>query len=505
MSPFNAKRILVMDDESLVRKILSRVLTNMGFEVDAVESAERGIELVDAGGGYAMAISDMNMAGMSGLGFIEHMRGRGSDLPIVILTGNNEVDVAIDAISKGASDYLFKDENITRMILISVNKVLERRFIEEQNKSLMAELGQTVSRMNAIIDTMADGLLVTTAGGAVARATPSLCRMFRLDPGGLTGRSLAEVFDQSVVGLVGAHHTDAGEVAVGEVALHGGRVGKAVATAIVDSSTHQYQGSVVLIRDITDEKEVDRMKTDFIATVSHELRTPLTSIIGFARIIQKKFTDLIVPALSTTDPKVEKAVGKIAQDLGIIVDEGDRLTALVNNVLDLAKIEAGKVEMRRDPVDMAEVLDRSLSSTSSLFEARASIRLVRETPESLPRVTGDADRLVQVVINLLSNAVKFTDAGEIACCARAVGGSVVVSVRDSGVGIAEADCAKVFDKFKQVGDTLTGKPRGTGLGLPICKEIVERHGGQIWLESAPSVGSTFSFSVPIGPPAEDTP
>jgi len=147
-------------------------------------------------------------------------------------------------------------------------------------------------------------------------------------------------------------------------------------------------------------------------------------------------------------------------------------------------------------VTMGEVIDRATAATASLFEAK-KLQLARNIEPGLPAITGDQDRLIQVVINLISNAVKFTDAGSITCSARLDAGELVVSVIDSGIGIAPADQPKVFEKFKQVGDTLTDKPKGTGLGLPICKEIVEHHGGRIWVESEPGKGSTFSFALPV--------
>jgi CheY-like chemotaxis protein len=147
-------------------------------------------------------------------------------------------------------------------------------------------------------------------------------------------------------------------------------------------------------------------------------------------------------------------------------------------------------------VSVADVIERATAATASLFEAK-KLQVVRNIDPDLPSITGDQDRLIQVVINLISNAVKFTDSGSIVCAARMGNGELVVSVKDSGIGIAPADQPKVFEKFKQVGDTLTDKPKGTGLGLPICKEIVEYHGGRIWVESAPGQGSTFLFTLPI--------
>ncbi len=243
-------------------------------------------------------------------------------------------------------------------------------------------------------------------------------------------------------------------------------------------------------------EEADAAKSAVLSTVSHELRTPLTSVLGFAKIIKKRLDDRIFPLVPTDDRKVAQAVQQVGDNLRVVVSEGERLTKLIDDVLDLAKIEAGKLEWHMAPVTMADVVDRATAATSSLVDQKG-LRLAIDIAADLPGVTGDRDRLTQVVINLISNAVKFTDAGTVTCRAVARGREIVVSVADTGMGISAADQPKVFERFKQVGDTLTDKPKGTGLGLPICKEIVEHHGGRIWVESEPGRGSTFSFSLPL--------
>jgi signal transduction histidine kinase/DNA-binding response OmpR family regulator len=242
--------------------------------------------------------------------------------------------------------------------------------------------------------------------------------------------------------------------------------------------------------------EADAAKSSFLSTVSHELRTPLTSVLGFAKIIKRRLEERIFPLVQTDDRKVHQTIQQIEDNLKVVVSEGERLTNLIDDVLDLAKIEAGKLEWHMEPVSIADVLDRATAATSSLFEQKG-LTLVKRVDEHLPQITGDRDRLIQVVINLISNAVKFTDSGSVTCVATRRNGDMVVSVIDTGLGIAPADQPKVFERFKQVGDTLTDKPKGTGLGLPICKEIVEHHGGHIWVDSAIGKGSTFSFSLPV--------
>ena len=242
-------------------------------------------------------------------------------------------------------------------------------------------------------------------------------------------------------------------------------------------------------------EEADAAKSSFLSTVSHELRTPLTSVLGFAKIIKKRLEDRIFPLVPKDDRKVAQTIQQIEDNLKVVVSEGERLTKLIDDVLDLAKIEAGKLEWHMESVDVGEIIGRATAATSSLLEPKG-LHLERRVAADLPAVTGDPDRLIQVVINLVSNAVKFTDAGTITCRAERRGGEIVVGVSDTGVGISPADQPKVFERFKQVGDTLTDKPKGTGLGLPICKEIVEHHGGRIWVESEIGRGSTFSFSLP---------
>jgi signal transduction histidine kinase len=248
-------------------------------------------------------------------------------------------------------------------------------------------------------------------------------------------------------------------------------------------------------------------KSTFLASVSHELRTPLTSVVGFTKLVRKRFADVVEPALVAGlggedavagDPKLARAVRQIDENLAIMTAEGERLTAMINDVLDLQKIEAGRMEFRREPVDVGAVVDQACAAVAALFES-SGLELRREIAPGPSIVTGDHHRLIQVVINLLSNAVKFTAAGSVTVriAPIATGDEVVVSVTDTGAGIAPADRERVFEAFAQAGDTLTDKPRGTGLGLPISRQIVEEHGGRMWLESELGRGSIFAFALPV--------
>jgi Na+/proline symporter/signal transduction histidine kinase len=229
-------------------------------------------------------------------------------------------------------------------------------------------------------------------------------------------------------------------------------------------------------------KELDRLKDDFVSTVTHELRTPLTSIRAFTQIL-------------FDNPQVE--LEQRMKFLGIITKESERLTRLINQVLDLAKIESGKAEWHESRLDMRELVEDTVTGMSQVFEER-NITVEMKIAEGIAAVRADVDRIIQVMLNLLSNAAKFCRPGEgrIEIALTQQAGSLRVDVRDNGPGIDAADQKVIFDKFRQVGDTLTGKPHGSGLGLHISRQIVEHFGGRMWVESSPGKGACFSFTLP---------
>ena len=229
-------------------------------------------------------------------------------------------------------------------------------------------------------------------------------------------------------------------------------------------------------------RELDHLKDDFISTVTHELRTPLTSIRAFSEILHDN------PELDAEER---------TRFLGILVKESERLTRLINQVLDLAKLEAGAAEWRIATLDLRDLVEDATSATEQLFRSNR-IELKTDLPDNLPPVVADRDRLMQVMLNLLSNAIKFCESGtgRVQVSLRREDGSVRVDVRDNGIGIASENQQLIFEKFRQVGDTLTDKPQGTGLGLAICREIVGHFGGRLWVESEVGSGATFSFSLP---------
>ena len=379
----------------------------------------------------------------------------------------------------------------------SFNQLIE--WIGSRTQALEAsqiDLEQRTQELSAIINSLGDGLLVTDNAGFITRCNPPLLKMFAQTEAAVRERPAQAVFADDLNQLIARCHREPGAVLSHEIQLANQAIGQALVSNIIDPETGNSLGCVVLIRDITAEKEVDRMKTDFISTVSHELRTPLTSVLGFAKIIQKKMDTVLIPAIVSDDKKTKRALRQVRDNLKIIVSEGDRLTTLINDVLDIAKIESGKLEWRMAEVDPQVVVEKAIAATSILASDN-NITLTAEIAPDLPKVFVDQDRLIQVIINLISNAVKFTDEGSVTCEVKTSEDELRINVIDTGIGIREEDQAKVFEKFKQVGEIMTDKPQGTGLGLPICKRIVEHLGGRIWVESQLNVGSTFSIALPL--------
>jgi PAS domain S-box-containing protein len=375
---------------------------------------------------------------------------------------------------------------------------------EQAINEATAELQGTLAYLTSIIDNMADGLLATDATGTITRVNPALTDMLGFREREMIGKGCEEALGTELAGLEKRSRKYPDKTLTMEIGLSRGRTGKAVATSIHTSpspsapSEQKSLGSIILIRDITSEKETDRMKTDFISTVSHELRTPMTSVLGYAAITRKKLQDLIFPQIAHKDRKTERTMRQVAQNLGIVISEGERLTTLINDLLDISKMEAGQLEWKMQPLSVYDVIDTAMDATSALFEQKG-LNLEKDVGEDLPLVVGDRDRLVQVMVNLLSNAVKFTEKGGVTCMVRRTDQEIVVSVIDTGIGIARSEQENIFKKFKQVGDTLTDRPKGTGLGLPISKQIVEHHRGRIWVESVVGEGSVFSFTIPLAP------
>lgn len=245
-------------------------------------------------------------------------------------------------------------------------------------------------------------------------------------------------------------------------------------------------------------KQLDNMKSEFISSVSHELRTPLSSIMGFAWVTLNNYEQIVEHvADKITDKKIEKYVPRVMSNLEIIIKEGRKLKNLINEVLDLSDLESGETTWEDQLFDVNKALREVFEINREYFWENNDIRFHQEIEPELGKMYADKSKIMKVVNNLISNSIKFTEKGYIKLRAFRKDGNIQIELEDTGIGISKENLLKIFENFSQEGDVLTNKPKGAGLGLPICKKIIEHYGGKIWVKSELNKGSVFAFILPI--------
>lgn len=341
-------------------------------------------------------------------------------------------------------------------------------------------------RTKAIIDHMADGLLVINRAGDIINANPPLINLLGLPRETVLKQNIhTDSLDPRLEAI--CHRLESAKAVENspddyEVTLPGKlpAILRVKPTVLFDNQGRP-QGEVRVVHDVTQERELESMKDDLISTVSHELRTPLFSIQGFISLILEG---------EVTDPDKQEHFLKVIQR------QANQLTNLVNNMLDLNKISAGTLEISHQPFQLIDLLEQTLIKLEG-FAQKERVMLVSNLPHELPLIEGDSQRLEQVITNLVGNAIKFTPAqGQVSINAYQNKATIIITIADTGVGIPPEDLERVFSKYYQSkqGQRLT---RGTGLGLHISKQLIEKHHGKIWAESQPEAGSTFFVQLPL--------
>jgi two-component system, OmpR family, phosphate regulon sensor histidine kinase PhoR len=344
------------------------------------------------------------------------------------------------------------------------------------------------NRSSAILRSMVEGVAVIDAQEKLVFCNRAFSEIWNLDSAGIEGRPMIEaVRNSDLLGLIRrallGEEGLRSEIAMGIVQHRNFSVTAAPVQPLEGTlAGDKPSGAVVVLHDVTELRRLERVRHDFVANVSHEFKTPLTAIQGFAET-------LLSGALE--DPRNNRRF------LEIIRDHATRLAVLTDDLLKLARIEAGKLEVQFVPVQLADVIERC-SETTLLKANRKRIALEVDVPPNLPAVHGDASLLRDVVQNLLDNAVQYTaEGGRVRISATAGPREAVVTVDDTGIGIPLADQERIFERFYRVDAARSREAGGTGLGLSIAKHIVEAHGGRLWVESEVGQGSKFSFSVSL--------
>jgi PAS domain S-box-containing protein len=389
--------------------------------------------------------------------------------------------------------------NLAVFVTVSLLIALITEAVERANRAVNAALieqRRSEAEIRSLVDSVVEGLALVSPDGRLVSVNRRFEELFGVSAVDVEGRSLSQIrptFERVFADPAGVQERIAagGESdgrATGVFAQVWPEERQLAVFSTPVRSEERDLGRLYGFRDVTQEHELDRMKTEFVSQVSHELRTPLTAIKGF------------------TDMMLDGDAGELSDEqeeyLGIVRSNADRLVALINDLLDISRIESGRIALKREPVDLASVLDGVVATMRPLVTGKAET-LTLDVEAGLPRVLGDQDRIVQVATNLVSNAHKYSpEGGDIQVRAMRAGDLVSVSVTDAGIGIPPEAMPRLFSRFYRVDSSLTREIGGTGLGLSIVKSIVELHGGSVSVESEPGKGSTFSFTLPLATTTE---
>jgi len=417
-------------------------------------------------------------------------------LAVPLLSGDTALGVLF--LFHPRSDYFTEDHlqlvmTIGHQLASAINNAhlytLVQESAERLGKLLRANQADA-AKSQAILEAIADGVMVTDAAGQVILFNAAAARILGTPRKAMLGQNIKDIS-----GLYGAAGSSWAALVAGwqtrradeETLFIEERLEIEDRTVSVHlSPVHletEFLGTVSVFRDITREVEVARMKSDFVSTVSHELRTPMTSIKGFV--------DLILLGAAG------QVSGEQRRFLTIVKSNVDRLAALVGDLLDLSKIETGRLRLKLEPISISEVLQNVLDSLRGKIEEK-SLALIADVPGGLPLVVGDRNRLIQILTNLLANAYQYTlSGGQIRVTVKQRDTVLQVMVADTGIGISEEDQAKIFGRFFRADHQVVRDTDGTGLGLSIVKSLVELHGGELWLDSTLGKGSEFSFTLPL--------
>ena len=484
-------KILVIDDEAVIRDSCRRILAPEGCEVITAADGEEGLAAIKGDPqGLAVVLLDLKMSGMGGIEVLEAAREVNPALLIVVITGYATVDAAVEAMKKGAYDFIAKPFTPDQLRLV-VNRALEKKRLELEAEELRAEAARSLKdvatekgKVRTIVNCMADGILVTDREGRIVLINPAASRMLSVESKACLEKPLSEaVGNEKLVGAVqGILEPVNPEVTVISQELQMRDSFIRAHTAAVKSEEEGVLGTVTVMEDMTYLLELDRMKRDFIAMVAHELRSPVAAI--------GQNINLILDGLAgeTTEKQRHLLTRAKKRSKGLL--------DLIANLLEISKIEAGVAMQRKETLQLEEVV----SKVAELMEGEArakGISLTSTLQLPLPPIAGDRDNLEGVFTNLVSNAIKYTPAGGkvvIEVCSE--GDYVKTAVKDTGIGISMDDLPRIFDKFSRVKSEKTRGIVGAGLGLSIVKGIVEAHLGSISVESEEGKGTIVTVLLP---------
>jgi len=483
--------ILVADDESVIREGCARILGKAGHRVATAFNGQEALELIRKNR-YDLVLLDIKMPALDGLQVMDILRRENLEVLIVMITGYATVETAVEAMKAGAYDLLLKPFS-PDSLRIAVNRALEHlrlgREMEELRKvqaRSLRDIAAEQSRVRTIMNSMPCGVLVTDNEKNLVLFNPLGPWMLELDPAALGQRLISEVLpQQELVEMIdqicrpgGAELTSLErEIKIGPHLFLRARA------APIRTPEGYLLGTVTVLQDVTQLKEIDRMKSEFMAVVSHDLKAPLATI--------RQQMDVLLEGLAgPVNPKQAHFLDRARHRVQDLLD-------LINQLLELSRIEAGRVLSRQEPLDLTPILRRVVEFFAPQAETKGQ-QIIAPIPAALPEVSADPRNMEEVFINVIENAIKFTpEGGRIHVSADRSGDFVRIKVADTGCGISPDDLPRIFDRFFRVKSDKTRMISGTGLGLPIAKGIVEAHLGRIKVNSQVGQGTDLTIELPV--------
>jgi signal transduction histidine kinase/FixJ family two-component response regulator len=485
-------RILLVDDEKRFRETSKRLLSSRGFEVLDAENGNVGLDILSRNS-IDLILLDLKMPVMGGEDFLRAMKPTHPDVPVIVITGHGTLDTAVDCMKKGAYDFITKPFEMEHLLL-TIERAIEKRNLEQEKNRYqeetvrnLIELNTEKKRLETIINCMANGLMVTNKNMEIVLHNPAFLRLLEM-PGELKNPVPVREVIQDETLFETLKRIQSGEVPEKEFFSHeihlGHRVLRAISAPTLGPDRNVFwavAGTVTLLEDITVFKQLDQIKSDFLNLVAHELRSPLVSIRQLNSVLLE---GLAGPLQGKQQDFVRRTMNKI-----------DALLGLINDLLDVARLEAGRMVRQQVAVDLGKMIEEMVA----LMDSRAKEQRIALTYscQNLKPILADPRNIEEVLNNLLSNAMNYSpDGGKVTVTAKGIDHVVEIKVSDEGVGIPAEEVPKIFEKFYRVKDPRTRHVTGTGLGLSLVKGIVEAYHGSIGIESTPGKGTTFTIIFP---------
>jgi PAS domain S-box-containing protein len=469
-------RVLIVDDDPALLDALPEALRLRMSEL-AVETCDAAADALRriADKDYDAIVTDIKMPGMDGLGLLDEIHRLRPETPTLLITGHGEHDLAVQALRRGAYDYIQKPID-REYFTASLARAIEKRELARRIELQRLEL----ERHSHVLEHVGDGVFVLDRSGVV--------RFWNLAAERITGIGLEQAVGRQARELLGGWDEVTPSIPVAGAGRPKHQLARMLpfeiegrelwlslcGVDVADATVYSFQ-------DRTDERVVHKLKDDFVATASHELRTPLAAIYGAAKTLRR------------SDGLDEEGVEKLIE---IISGESERLARVIEDILFASHLDSGRLPMASEHVDVA-ALARDVAEAIEVQLGNGVTLQVDAPPSGLPGVDVDPTKLRRVLVNLLENAIKYSpEGGPVVLRVAADNGRLRIEVRDEGLGIPRGEQARIFEKFYRADPQLARGVGGTGLGLYICRELVQRMGGEIDVESEPGRGSTFTVELP---------